>query len=278
MNQSPQFASLVFHPHLRRILALAFLLNPGWVAATHAQSSTSDTAHAGPASLPDDPPPAPAASTANAAPTVLDSATLRVGRDESRLRTRRFSGDEGEDAPQWSRSMLDPFEPGPNFGNFAGSPGGGNGLNGTRTYTGRQGTVGFNRFGGTGMGGDGNGRTGPLFLYGGGANGYFGSASLALPSLNQLMRGSDNLHLNNSSSNFRLSYQDALEPGGSFSDLGRTSASAMFTSSDLGNGVFLSAGTTYGSRMAGAPAATIGNGSAGGPKHPGPGVALKLSF
>jgi hypothetical protein len=128
------------------------------------------------------------------------------------------------------------------------------------------------------MGGDGNGRTGPLFLYGGGANGYFGSASLALPSLNQLMRGSDNLHLNNSSSNFRLSYQDALEPGGSFSDLGRTSASAMFTSSDLGNGVFLSAGTTYGSRMAGAPAATIGNGSAGGPKHPGPGVALKLSF
>jgi len=177
--------------------------------------------------------------------------------------------------------MLDPFEPGPNFGNFSGSPGG-NGFNGTGGFgAGRQGSVGSNSlgganpFGGARMGGRNNSGSGPLFPSGGGGSASFSGAPLALPSLNQLMRGSVKLPLNSSSSTFRLSYQDTFRPGG---DLGRPSASAMFSSSDLGNGVFLSAGTTYGSHMAGAPAATLGNGTSGGPKRPGPGVALKLSF
>jgi hypothetical protein len=112
-----------------------------------------------------------------------------------------------------------------------------------------------------------------------GAGGSFGSAPATLPSLNQLMRGSFNLPFSSSSSSYRFTYQDALRPGGTLGDLGHPTASAMFTTSDLGNGVFLSAGTGYGARsMAGAPAAGLGNGTAGEHKPSGPSVNLRLSF
>jgi hypothetical protein len=93
------------------------------------------------------------------------------------------------------------------------------------------------------------------------------------------MRGSLNPPLSSSYGAFRLTYRDMFGPGGNTSDPGRPSGSAMFTTTDLGNGMFLSAGPTSGSRsMAGAPAASIGNSSAGGQKHSGPSVALKLTF
>ena len=281
MNWSPQFVSLVCGANLRRILVLAFLVGAGWATMAHAQSSTPDTLQTVPATLPDDPPPAPGSSTANTAQPAQDSGTSDVVQDRSQKRARPLSGGKGEDASQWNRSMLDPFEPGPGFGKFADSPSGENGLNGPNgmgAFGGRQDSGGPNSFGGSGTGERKNGGPRPLFPLVGGANGSFGGAPLALPSLNQLMRGSFNLPVSSSSNAFRLSYQDSLRPRGSLGDLERPSASAMFTTSDLGNGIFLSAGTTYGSHMAGAPAATLGNGSAGGPKHPGPGVAIKLSF
>jgi hypothetical protein len=124
------------------------------------------------------------------------------------------------------------------------------------------------------------GSAGPLFPLSDGpqAGGAFGKPAYTLPSLNQVLRGSYSLPLSSSSSSLKFSYQDVYKPGSSFTDLVRPSASAMFSTSDLGNGVFLSAGTSYGGHsLAGAPAASIGNGTAGS-KHSGPSVALKLSF
>ena len=140
----------------------------------------------------------------------------------------------------------------------------------------------MNPFGSAGMGGR-QGNAAPLFPTSDGPTrgigGPFGTAPYALPSLNEVLRGSYNLPLNSSTSTFKLSYQDMFKPGAPLSDLGRPSASAMFSTSDLGNGMFLSAGTTYGSHsMAGAPAASIGNGAEAGSKHSGPSVAVKLSF
>jgi hypothetical protein len=168
--------------------------------------------------------------------------------------------------------MIDPFEPGPNFGNFSGSADGGV-ASGARSFSGgRQGSGGFNQ-----MGGD-----SPLFPQGGrmaGAPGSpFGSATLGMPSLNQLMRGSYNMPLNSSTSSFKFSYQDTLRPGGNLGDLARPSASLMFSTSDLGNGVFFSAGTSYGHSMAGTPAAGLGSNTSAEGKHSGPALALKLSF
>jgi hypothetical protein len=187
---------------------------------------------------------------------------------------------------------IDPFQPSPNFGNFSGFTGsGGIGFGGSADAggfgAGRQSLGGFNQMGGSGMGGSGmGGRQGnfpPLFPATDGptrlAGGPFGTAPSDLPSLNQLMRGSFNLPVSSSSSNFRFSYMDALRPGGTLGDLGHPTASAMFTTSDLGNGVFLSAGTGYGTRStAGAPAAGFGTGTAGEHKQSGPSVNLKLSF
>jgi len=92
------------------------------------------------------------------------------------------------------------------------------------------------------------------------------------------LRGSFSLPSSTSLGTFRLSYQDALRPGVNFGDLTRPSTGLVFSTSDLGNGVFLSAGTGYGHSTAGAPAASLGNSTSGEPKHFGPSVALKLSF
>jgi hypothetical protein len=77
---------------------------------------------------------------------------------------------------------------------------------------------------------------------------------------------------------FRSTYRDALQADGSLSDSSLFVPSAMFTTSDLGNGVFFSAGVNGGSRTnVGAPAASLGNGGAGG-RHSGPALGIKLSF
>jgi hypothetical protein len=76
----------------------------------------------------------------------------------------------------------------------------------------------------------------------------------------------------------RFAYPGALTPGSWPAEALRPANSMLFTSSDLGNGVFLSAGTGFGrSSNAGAPAATLGS-SPGAVKHSGTSVAIKLSF
>ena len=106
----------------------------------------------------------------------------------------------------------------------------------------------------------------------------FAAAPLALPSLNQLMRGSFSLPSSPTFGTFRLSYRDALRPGVNFGDLARPSNSLMFSTTDLGNGMFLSAGTGFGHTTAGAPASGLGSSTSGDAKHSGPSVAVKLSF
>jgi hypothetical protein len=195
--------------------------------------------------------------------------------------------------------MLDPFQPGPNFGKFPvtadgmgftgtaggftmGRPGKGS-LNGGAQVMGS-----FNRFDSEGMGAS---FGTPYLVFPDPAfpavslksdlviasKGTFGPNSAVLPSFNQLMRGSSNLPRSSSFGNLKLSYQDTLRPLGNLGNPALPSGSALFTSSDLGNGVFLSAGTGYGSHsIAGAPAASVG--ASNGPKRSGTAVNLKLSF
>jgi len=156
-----------------------------------------------------------------------------------------------------------------------------------RMGPGRQAALGSNPFGAVSMGGRSD-NLGPLFPMSGnltpglanGANRLFGATPGAVPSLNQLMRGNLSLPLNASYGSFRLSYRDNLfGPGGSAGVPGRSASSAMFSTSDLGNGMYLSAGSMYGSRpMAGAPAAGLGGIQSGGAKHSGTSLAIKLSF
>lgn len=77
----------------------------------------------------------------------------------------------------------------------------------------------------------------------------------------------------------RPSPRDTFSFGSSTSgnEFGRASTSAIFTTPDLGGGIFLSAGTGFGGRPAGTPFAPFGNGLPG-PKRPGPSVAIRLSF
>lgn len=197
--------------------------------------------------------------------------------------------------PEWSRTLPGPFDP--DFGIFTGFQGGAVGFTGAANGlvsrkqdaagfgAGGQGPGGFSRFGASGSGGRQNAPA-PLFQIDdgldrglqGSANSPFAAAPAARPSFNQLMRGSLSAPASQSLGAFKFSYQDTFRPGASFDDLGRPYGSAIFTSPDLGNGVFFSAGTGYGSHSAGAPAATLGNGSPGAPKHSGSAVNLKLSF
>jgi hypothetical protein len=107
----------------------------------------------------------------------------------------------------------------------------------------------------------------------------FGAAQGTPPPLSQFMRGSIKLPVASSFSNFRPSSRDSfsfgsIAPG---SEVGRAPGSAMFTTPDLGGGMFLSAGTSSGGRPAGAPLNPLGN-ATGGSKRPGPSLAIKLSF
>jgi hypothetical protein len=78
---------------------------------------------------------------------------------------------------------------------------------------------------------------------------------------------------------FKLGYRDVFIPGayGTGSNFGQGAPGGLFTTTNLGNGVFFSAGTNVGKRpMAGTPpGGTMG---ATGPKPSRPAVTLKLSF
>jgi hypothetical protein len=91
------------------------------------------------------------------------------------------------------------------------------------------------------------------------------------------MRSTFTLPLTSHSGTLRFQFQNTFTPGSNLIDPAHPYGSVLFTTSDLGNGMFLSAGTSSGNHsMAGTPASPQGNGD--GPKHSGPSVALKLSF
>jgi len=246
-----------------RILFTAIVVCASLTSLLDAQSSAPTPA--GDQAAPPTLPAAPAPATANSNPFVNLSApvpafnygTSTVGQNQPSI----LFGEKGIRFRPGGSSGMDTFQPTPNFGNFNGSSE-------------------FNPFGGSAIDGR-QGSFGPPFPASYGptriAGGPFGSAPAAQPSLNQMMRRSFSLPFSSSSSSFHFSYLDTLRPGGTLGDLGHPTAAAMFTTSDLGNGVFLSAGTGYGIRStAGAPAASLGN--EGGPKHSGTAVNVKLSF
>ena len=228
----------------------------------------------------------PAASTADSLPSASDTGSgsgsgWAARTDQPAINSSSSSG--SGSAPDWSRSMLDPFQPGPNFGNFSGTPGsgmnaGGNGGPGRGRRGMSQDGSAMSGFGMGGAGRGGAGMGGPVFPASDGpARGSY-SALPTLPSLNQMMRGSYMLPLNSGASRLRFNFQDQMRPGANLNDLTRPTASAMFSTSDLGNGMFLSAGTSYGRMNAGAPAAGLGSNLSGEGKHSGPSLAIKLSF
>jgi hypothetical protein len=275
MNLLPQFPSFVPRIRLRRMLPLsmrriaacALLACAGSIPPLHAQNAAlvSPQAQKAPESLPT----APSASAAN--PDVAVSAFA------SYQRQARFAALPGSSFDPGNRSFINPFQTLAKFGGPSGAPASAMRFDGTCSFgSGRQATSGFNQFNSFSMGVR-QGPPGTLFSSSSMTGGPFGTTPQ--PSLNQLMRGAFNLPLNSSSSSaLRFQYSGILMPAGSLSDLARPYSSVLFTSSDLGNGMFLSAGTyNSGHSMAGAPTLPAGNGS-GAPKRPASGVAIKLSF
>lgn len=219
------------------------------------------------ASLPAD----PSAAASFTAPNLgrptgrFDAAASGFG--QSRLQPFALPGASNDNSPQWNRKMLEPFQPGPNFGKFPGNAGV------------------FNRFGSAGIGGR-QDRFGSVFQTDGskshglisGEKETHSASPVALPSFSALMRSNRNEPLNTSPGTFKLSYKGMPGPGGDAVDFMRPFGSSVLINSDLGNGVLFSAGTGNGSRpAAGAPAASLGNGTPGA-KHSGAAVNLKLSF
>lgn len=153
------------------------------------------------------------------------------------------------------------------------------------TNVGQPGPFGFSPFGSPGSA-QRQSTPAPLFPIGGntsrslaaGTSGPFALPPAPQPSLNQLMRSTFGVPLNGPSTSFKLSLQDTFRTAGAFAGPARPAA-GLFTTTDLGNGMLLTAGTTLGSHsMAGAPAATLPNGTASAPRHSGPSLGLKLSF
>jgi hypothetical protein len=223
----------------------------------------------------------------HAAPSLDSSAPNACG---DRQVDRQDAAESGRNARNWNRSMLDPFLPGANFGNFSAAQGNGRGSTAAGVGYEHSRTSGYSPEVGNGLSGitDAGG-----FRYGGhhgnrgavsaagdgptvGTDGLYGG--VRLPPLNQLMRRSFITPSKPSTNSFRIANQDPVRIESSFSDLARPNAAAIFTTSDLGNGVFLSAGTNFGRSSAGAPAAGLGSNTSPEGKHFGPSLAIKLSF
>jgi hypothetical protein len=254
-------------PGFRRVATIVVLL--AFIALVQAQNAVAPLkAQSAPETLP----PAPVASTAK--PEV------RISAFNSYQRPTQLSSPVGYGFDLANRAFINPFQPAASFGNLPGSMG-------TLPFnrvgslgTTRQGASGFNQLGSFGMG-RGQGNPGILFQPSS-VTGPFGIAPQ--PSLNQLMRGSFNLPFgsfssgSSASSAFRFQYSSVLTSAGNLNDLAHPNSSALFTSSDLGGGVFLSAGTyNSGHSTAGVPIMPAGSGT-GAPKHSASGVAIKLSF
>jgi len=273
MNISTQFDSFTkaaaivraLWSTLRQVSTVVLLI--GSIALVQAQNAAFAPLKAqnAPEALPTEPP----ASTAK--PETASSAFSSYQRQTQPPSPPRYGFELG------NRSFMNSFQPAASFSNLPGLTGSALDLNRTGGFgTTRQGAASFNQLGSFGMG-RGRGDPGLLFQPSSATGGPFGVPPQ--PSLNQLMRGSFNLPLGSSpSSAFRFQYSNMLTPAGNLSDLAHPYGSLLFTSSDLGNGVFLSAGTYNGGHAtAGAPTLPAGIG-AGAPKHSASGVAIKLSF
>ena len=188
---------------------------------------------------------------------------------------------------QWSRSLLEPFEPGPNFGKFRSSAERGvfhyDAGNSFALGVGSRGVAGFNRFSDARIE---ERRNGPAsffpksdFLRGSAVvtRAQSGAGPRGAPTLNELMRAGVNQRTGQSLGSLPRANPVMFPPGGTFTDSIQTPISSMFITSDLGNGVLFSAGASNaGHSMAGAPAAGLG--SSPGTKHAAASVGLKLSF
>jgi hypothetical protein len=276
MNPLPQLPSFVsglrlksvMRPRLTRTLTVALLACAASIPPLHAQNAAlvSPKVQKAPEALPA----APSASAANPGVAVSAFASYR--------RQAQFTTLPGSSLDLEKRSFItpfqSPFQPTANFGAL-GAWDSAVRFDGTSSFgSARHATIGFNQFSSFTMG-DRESHSATMILPSSMTGGPFGAAPQ--PNLSQLMRGTFNMPLSSSSTS-RFQYSNMLAPGGNLNDFTHPYGSALFTTSDLGNGVFLSAGTYNGGHsMAGAPTTPSGNGT-GAPKHPGSGVAIKLSF
>lgn len=258
---------------MRQLLAFApkLLVAPGTrlLSLTLIACAASITLLAQTENLPADPVPAAAtfiSAPASGAPaTRFGVATPSFG--QFRVQPFVLPQGAGSNSSQWSRSMLEPFEPGPNFGNFSRSKDGSNRFGGA-AIGGRQ-----DRFGSTFEIGNGN-----LHGSSSAAERAHSASSIGLPSFDAMMRGNRTQPISPSLGAFRLSNREMPRMTGDAVDFTHPLGSSTIINSDLGNGVLFSAGTGSGTRSAaGAPAASVGPGTPG-TKHSGAAVNLKLSF
>jgi hypothetical protein len=262
--------------------------------STRQQTAGQTTGQSAPRALPSEPAAAISGARLEVRASGLNSAVPAFGRDSDQSQTttaNAVAGSRGRLQPS-SGSGKNSFPPNSGVGNPNDLAPGRMGLNFTSgTVNGQPFSSGFNPIGGAGFAHAGFGvrsaNAAPLFSPGsgpmngaaGGALSPSGIAPAGLPSLNQLLRGNLAMPLSSSSSAFRFSYRDAPRPGGSPREPGRGSGSILFSSSDLGNGIFFSAGTGYGSRTTPeAPSSGFGLTNAPSAKHSGPALNLKLTF
>jgi hypothetical protein len=296
MDQSDAPASAARASRLRRILTLRVCACAGFACSQiiHAQSSVPAGTQTKPTARPASS--APAVPTPRRPASMVSMASAGVKPAAPGYSTRAF----GMPSPEYlalpgtlnfnfapeEPPLLDPFQPGVSFDQLGGLRGAGMGFNGTGTPS-RPG-VAFGSFGGGSLGGR-SGNLTSLFQMNnsfnrglpGGTNHAFGTNPAAVPSLDQVMRGNFSLPSNSTTGTFQPSYWDTFAPAGSSMGgaYGRSSGSAIFSTSNLGNGVFLSARTGFGSRsMAGGFGSNSTTGNATGQKHSGPSLGLKLSF
>jgi hypothetical protein len=305
MNRSHQFASFMPRTGAARGWMVAVLLCAGSAgllqAQNLAQTSAQDEKQTAPAVLPVAPLPAAPSlaagasgpSTSSMAPAPRfdpaglepagsdpDAAAATLHRNWNPPPALALYWNAELEAPGWNRSSLDPLQPGLGFGTFSAPAGAGIEINTVRRFSaGAQGLGGFDLTRSPAFSGRAS-IDAPLFrpTMAPTSNNLFIPASGGLPSLDQVLRGSYSLPFGAPSSGLRFSYPGAIFAAGSAGDSPRPSGSMTFTSSDLGNGMFFSAGTGYSHSTAGAPAAGLGSNASAGAKHSGPSVALKLSF
>jgi hypothetical protein len=169
-----------------------------------------------------------------------------------------------------NRWLREPSQPGIGTGTFGGSAAGSIGFTGI----GRQKGGGFDQFAAERMSGPQQKFASPfssdnILL----RNQASGTTPGTLPLFDARIASSFTLPFNSAAGNFRLSYRDMFSTGKNAmgGNFGTSSGSSSFGTSNLGNGMFLSAGSSYGGRSSAGAAA-------GGQKHLGPSVGLRLTF
>jgi len=289
MIRSLSYGSFLLRLGLRSSLTLMVFMVAGSYTHFHAQAPVPVQVGAGDpsstAELPAAPSPAVPALNSSAAPVIPSMKSRAIPSAFGQIKMQlpvQGRGANANNAP-WKSATLDSFQPGAapltlGDGMRPGGP--------SRPTTG-----GFNR--GTALNGR-SGDPGSLFQLGGnptsnlsnGTNRLAGGTPATFPSLNELMRSNLSLPLTSSFGSFHLSYRDMLGPGGNAmgGELGRGSASALFSTVNRGSGMSFSAGTffgnssTAGSRTGGIGGSSISGRSFGAEKHSGPTATVKLSF